>query len=225
MTKCIDLTGMVFGRLTVVKRVGNYVSPSGGKRAQWLCKCSCGNEVIVIGRNLRKGLTQSCGCLQKEIFAKNTNNPPTHRSTGTRLHNEWRGMKARCYIPSCSNYEYYGARGIKVCDEWKDNFEAFREWAINNGYTDNLTIDRIDVDKDYSPQNCRWITFQKNCWNRDKKPRKTNTSGYPGVQWRKDTEKWRAVIQVNGKNINLGSFVEKSDAIKARKKAEENYWM
>lgn len=138
--------------------------------------------------------------------------------------NEWRAMKARCNIPSCSNYEYYGGRGIKVCDEWINDFEAFKQWAIKNGYADKLTIDRIDVSGDYCPENCRWISFQENCWNRDKKPRKTNTSGYPGVMWRKDSEKWRAYITVDKKRINLGTYDRIEEALEARKTAEEKYW-
>lgn len=131
------------------------------------------------------------------------------------------GMNA---IPSCSNYEYYGGRGIKVCDEWINDFEAFKQWAIKNGYADKLTIDRIDVSGDYCPENCRWISFQENCWNRDKKPRKTNTSGYPGVMWRKDSEKWRAYITVDKKRINLGTYDRIEEALEARKTAEEKYW-
>ena len=127
MGKAIDLTGQKFGRLTVLKRAENYISPNGGKRAQWLCKCECGKEVVVLGKNLRKGLTRSCGCFQKERLSEIST---VHKATGTRLHNEWRAMKARCNIPSCSNYEYYGGRGIKVCDEWINDFEAFKQWAI-----------------------------------------------------------------------------------------------
>lgn len=217
--KSLDLLGQKFGRLKVIEKM-----PSKDSRSMWRCICDCGNEKVVSGRNLKKGLTRSCGCLQREIFAKNTNNPPTHKSTGTRLHNEWRAMKARCYIKSCSNYEHYGANGIRVCSEWKNDFDAFKKWALANGYKDELTIDRIDVEKDYSPDNCRWITHQQNCWNRDLTPRKTNTSGCSGVYLRKDSNKWRASITVSGKKINLGSFSNKEDAIKARKEAEKIYW-
>lgn len=111
-----------------------------------------------------------------------------------------------------------------MCDEWINDFEAFKQWAIKNGYADKLTIDRIDVNGDYCPENCRWISFQENCWNRDKKPRKTNTSGYPGVMWRKDLEKWRAYITVDKKRINLGTYDRIEEALEARKTAEEKYW-
>lgn len=217
--KSLELTGQRFGRLTVLEKV-----PSKNNRSMWRCVCDCGNEKVVEGRNLKKGLTKSCGCLKREEFMKNMNNPPTHKETGTRLHNEWRAMKARCYTESCSNYEYYGARGIKVCEEWREDYLKFKEWALRNGYDENLTLDRIDVAKEYSPENCRWITHQQNCWNRDMKPRKTNTSGCTGVVYRKDNNKWRATITVSGKVKNLGSFLTKEEAIKARKEAEKIYW-
>lgn len=216
----VDLTGKKFGRLTVLKRVENKKEKS-GQKSQWLCRCDCGRMTIKLGTRLRNGYTKSCGCLQKEATSRANS---THRGTGTRLYNEWRAMKSRCYISSSSNYEYYGEKGIKVCNEWLHDFETFKEWALTSGYKEDLTIDRIDAEKDYSPDNCRWITLQKNCWNRDKRPRKTNTSGCLGVQWRMDSKKWRAVIVVNGKCISLGSFVDKQDAIKARKKAEKEYW-
>lgn len=161
----------------------------------------------------------SCGCLQKEATSKANS---THRGTGTRLHNEWRAMKARCYTPSCSNYEYYGGRGIQVCDEWKNNFEVFKEWALFNGYTDELSIDRINPDRDYEPSNCRWITMKKQFWNR--RVRKTNKSGVSGVYWRDDIKKWKASITVNRKHISLGNYENKEDAIKARQDAEKKYW-
>lgn len=218
--KCIDLTGQRFGRLVVLQRVDNLMSSS-GQRTRWLCACDCGKETVVLGVSLRSGNTRSCGCLQKDAVHQSNG---THYYTGKRLHNIWRGMKARCYISSCSNYEFYGAKGIEVCDEWRNDFSKFKEWALANGYTDELSIDRIDPERDYEPANCRWITMKDNCRNRDKRPRSTNTSGYPGVQWRKDIQKWRVVITVNRKVIQLGNFVSIEDAIKIRKEAEEKYW-
>lgn len=215
--KSLDLLGQRFGRLTVVEKL-----PSKNNMSMWRCVCDCGNETAVLGKNLKSGRTKSCGCLQKETFAKNTNNPPTHRATGTRLHNEWRAMKARCYIPSCSNYERYGGRGIRVCDEWKNDFLKFKEWALENGYNDDLSIDRINPDGDYEPNNCRWVTMQKQFWNRG--IRKTNKSGVSGVYFDKSKGRWRAHITVNRKRIDLGTYLEKEDAVKARKCAEKEYW-
>ena len=123
----------------------------------WLCKCDCGNIVSIRGYSLRSGNTQSCGCIQKETNIKLRQ---THGMAKTRLYNIWQSMKRRCSSPTMSCYKYYGGRGIKVCNEWQ-SFEPFCEWALANGYTENLTIDRIDVNGNYALSNCRWITIQE----------------------------------------------------------------
>lgn len=151
MSKLVDLTGKTFGRLTVIERAAvehkNY--------AVWLCRCSCGNTKFVRSCHLINGATTSCGCYQKEMASKaNT----THHLSRTRLYNEWQHMKKRCYWKNYKAYSFYGGKGIVVCDEWKDSFEAFRQWALNNGYSDELTLDRIDINKNYEPDNCRWTT-------------------------------------------------------------------
>lgn len=148
-----DLTGKRFGRLTVVRRI----SPVGSK-VRWLCRCDCGTMKDVSAYELTSGKTRSCGCLQAE--SRHLRKVPNGR--GTRLYNVWKSMKGRCYTPSCSSYKYYGARGIKVCDEWKDDYQAFYEWAMSSGYDPDApqgkcTIDRINVDGDYEPSNCRWV--------------------------------------------------------------------
>jgi hypothetical protein len=131
-------------------------------------------------------------------------------------------MLSRCYSPGDYHGEWYRDRGIGVCDAWRNDFSAFYDWALENGYADDLTIERKDNDKGYSPDNCEWLTILEQCHNRGLF--KTNTSGFAGVQWRPDCNKWRAVITVNYKRIRLGVFSEKSDAIAARKSAEEKYW-
>lgn len=143
-----------FGRMTVVGRAGTAKDG----HATWLCRCDCGAEKVVSGVNLRLGITQSCGCLNKEI---NSQKVKTHGMTGSRLYEEWKGIKYRCYNPKCSEYDRYGGRGITICPEWLNSFEAFRGWAIANGYQDNLTIDRIDNDGPYCPDNCQWITHKE----------------------------------------------------------------
>ena len=153
MAKPIDLTGQKINRLLVLQRVKR----EGNTKTLWKCRCDCGKEIIVESYKLRNGATKSCGCYRNE-FIKYINK--THGMSYTRINKIYRGMKSRCYTKSNPRYSDYGGRGIVICDDWlgKEGFLHFYEWATNNGYTDELTIDRIDVDKNYDPKNCRWIT-------------------------------------------------------------------
>ena len=153
MGRLENLSGQKFKRLVVIKQVEDYVSPKGHHAWQWLCECDCGNKVIVNTHRLKAGLTSSCGCLQKEILTKRN---MKHNESHTRLYKIWVDMRARCYNCNDSEYKNYGGRGISVCDEWKDNYLSFSQWAKESGYNDKLTIDRIDVNGNYCSQNCKW---------------------------------------------------------------------
>lgn len=146
MSTAKDLTDQRFGRLVAIERAGKKDS-----HALWKCKCDCGNEKVISSRSLIRGGTRSCGCLQvegaKERFT-------THGMVGTRIFKIWSGMKGRC---KDSHSKYYGGRNITVCNEWFE-FIPFYKWAINNGYSDGLTIDRIDNNRNYEASNCKWST-------------------------------------------------------------------
>lgn len=155
-------------------------------------------------------------------FAAGGNNLK-HGLSKTRLHKEWRGILHRCKNQSASHYEYYGGKGITVCEQWVNNFVNFYNWAINNGYDDSLTLDRIDNNKGYSPYNCRWVTHKINCRNRGL--RKGNKTGYTGVAERKIKSgvRYRAFIVIDNQNISLGHYDTIEEAYNARKKAEKYY--
>ena len=149
------VAGQKYGRLTPIQY------DSGFKK--WECVCECGTLVFVKSAALNNGNTRSCGCLQKDI---SRNIGTKHGMSDSKLQRVWSGMKQRCYNPNNKSYHYYGGKGIKVCDEWKEDFQAFYDWAMSNGYKEGLTIDRIDVNGNYEPSNCRWVTQKQNNENR-----------------------------------------------------------
>lgn len=158
-SKIKDISGQRFGRLVVSGFSHRKQKAKGGGTLFWNCLCDCGGTIIVPGCHLRTGHTMSCGCLHGEGLAKRNH---VHGDSATRLYRIWSGMKKRCENQACINYDHYGARGIRVCDEWRPDFPAFRFWARSHGYADNLTIDRVDNDGDYEPDNCQWLTRPQN---------------------------------------------------------------
>lgn len=153
----IDLSGQKFNRLTVVEQIGR----SKDGKVIWLCKCECGKYCKATTGGLKSGNNKSCGCLRKEAFTNRT-----HGLRYTRQYRIFHHMKDRCYNPNDSHYDDYGGRGIRICDEWLQDFKTFYGWSLKNGYRDDLTIERIDVNGNYEPSNCTWIKLEEQSENR-----------------------------------------------------------
>lgn len=161
MARFEDLTGRKFNRLQVIKQA-DYKLFGGRKRVAWSCLCDCGNTCAVIAHLLKSGRTKSCGCLKAEKIRERC---IKHNESNGRLYSVWIDMKKRCYNPKYKQYKDYGGRGIKVCDEWLHDFSAFKEFALANGYDSTAkfgecTIDRINVNENYCPQNCRFVDMK-----------------------------------------------------------------
>lgn len=153
-----DLTGKRFGKLTVLEKAGRQ-----GTSQLWLCRCDCGNLVKIRANSLVRLGRNSCGCGTREKISKARF---LHGETNSRLYNTWRSIKKRCLLPKAQGYKNYGGRGIEVCEEWKNSYLAFRDWALNNGYKEDLEIDRINVNGNYEPNNCRFVNNKQQANNR-----------------------------------------------------------
>ena len=188
MGNYIDLKGSRFGRLLVVEAIGKYKNGS----TKWRCLCDCGNEACVSTGNLNSGSTMSCGCLRREIT---TSKNYKHGLSNKRIHSIWRGMKQRCENPKNISFQYYGLRGISICDEWSDDFKKFYDWSMNNGYSDNMSIDRINVYGNYEPCNCRWVNIDVQNNNR-------GNNHYLSIDGKTLTiSQWSKISGVNRKTI------------------------
>ena len=202
--------GEKFNRLTILKEVEKNKR---GAR-QFLCRCDCDDETLIVVplNHLRSGHTKSCGCLKIEKAIKDSTK---HELCGHSLYSVWSGIKDRCLNKNNTNYESYGGRGIKICDEWINDFSVFYKWAIDAGWEEGLDTDRINNDGNYEPSNCRFVTYQQNNENK-RLLTKLNTSGYRGVHQRKSGF-FRATVRRFYKAVySKSGFLTAKDAAIAR---------
>lgn len=196
MSRLKNLVGQPFGNWIVLKRVSN----SKWNESMWLCQCQCqsGTLKVVRGIDLVHGKSKSCGCLQKERASEANK---THGQTKTRLYRIYAGMKSRCYNPNEPAYKNYGGRGITICPEWQ-MFEPFKKWAMLHGYDDNLSIDRIDNNKGYSPENCRWT---------DRKTQNNNQRSNRLISYKGKTQTMKQWSEEY--DINYHTFISRIDEL------------
>ena len=197
-----NVIGEKYGRLIIIAD-----APIKGKARRVVTRCECGTEKEMFLTMLRSGDALSCGCYHKEVIT-------THgQSQDDPLYRVWTNMRSRCNDPNAKYYPEYGGRGIKVCPTWND-YEAFRAWAIADGYREGLTLDRQNNSLGYSPTNCRWVG--RTSQQRNRRSQKGSSSQYIGVSFINRSQRWQAGIKVNNKSINLGWFTSELDAAKAR---------
>ena len=203
-------TKEVLPKPILIEDLGMMFATEGSKhkRRYGLYRCGfCGNNFKASISSVKYGNTKSCGCYKKQVIKNGANKK--HNLCNTRIHKIWRNLKNRILNPKYKKYEYYGGRGITICDEWKSDFMSFYNWAMSNDYSDELSIDRIDNEGNYEPSNCRWVT--QTMQNRNQRIQTNNTSGYKGCSFVKRLKKYRAYIRVDGKRIHLGLYLTPED--------------
>lgn len=221
-----ELKGVRFGYLRVLndwyKKNHGIERNSNKKRFKYYVKvkCDCLNERFISLEYILKKEKPSCGCTKYR-----TKHGACSNGNRTALYKKYQDMVGRCYCSTHSGWEYYGKRGIQVCDEWKNNFENFKNWALNNGYEDGLTIERLDVNSDYKPSNCTWIPMKEQHLNKRKpftKLQDVKNGAVPGI--RKAKQSYYVRIHVNNKEVHVGTAKTYEDAAQMRMEAEEKYW-
>ena len=200
-----QMLGRKFGKRTVLEEAGR----DSNREILYRCQCECGRLDIIKGSALRAGRNKQCN----SCAAKQTRNKLKHGLSKTSIYQSWKSMMHRCYHPHNPGYHTYGGRGISVCDEWK-NPEKFYQWAISNGWQKGLSIDRINVNGNYEPSNCRWTDAKGQKENLQTIIR-TNKSGFRGVSFRAERNVWLARITYEGKIIHLGHHASPELAAKA----------
>ena len=181
MSRLIDITGKKYNMLKVISFYDIQ-----DKKSRWLCECECGNKKILFGKDIKNGNTKSCGCLlHKKKYNKET------ETKIKRLQHIYYQMKQRCYDKNNPLYKHYGQRNITICKEWLNNINNFLNWALKNGYKNDLTIERIDVDGNYEPNNCKWITKTQQGYN------KTNTISYTFQGETKCLSEWCKIYDID----------------------------
>lgn len=218
MSKAVDLSNARFGRLVVVSRADN----KSGHPA-WNCLCDCGQLKVCLGINLKRGKSQSCGCLRSEITSSRSlkHGHSRGKEKTSREYATWCSMIGRCETETDTNYHNYGARGIKVCERWRKSFENFLA-DMGSRPTPTHSLDRKDVNGDYTHKNCRWATKEEQMRNRRKL--KSNTTGITGIYPSPTGGKFCAQINYDGVRKHLGTFNTLEEAKEARKIAEQELW-